>query len=297
MLLSPGDRVAVVAPSGPFPRADFERGLAILSARYRVDHSDALFHHRRYLAGTDSERANALRDAIIRPEPRAIFCARGGYGAARLLPLVPQLRSLHKPLVGFSDITALHAVASGGGRKTVHGPVVTQLPRLPDIDVERLFSILETHLPPAPLQATGSVGQGATEGTLIGGNLSVLASLVGTPFFPNLKGAILLIEDIGERPYRLDRLWNQLLQSRMLEGVRGVAVGDMTDCEEKGADYTSHDVLRELLAEARLPALLGLPIGHGTRNAAVILGARARMDASSLQLEHLESLATTVVGG
>lgn len=290
--LRPFDRVAVVAPAGPFERDAFEAGLRILAERYRPVFDDDLFACTRYLAGDDARRLDELTAALTDASVKAVFAARGGYGSLRLLPkLGPKLRAAGfrpKPVVGFSDITALHGALQAAGWLSIHGPVVTQLGTQPREVAERLFHLLESAASPAPpLTGTPLVG-GVAEGPLIGGNLSVLTRLLGTPYCPPLRGAVLLLEDVGERPYRLDRMWAHLGLAGVFERVRGLALGEFTDCEEPEADYGSAGVLAELARETGLPCLGGLSIGHGPVNLPVPLGCRVRLDAGAGTLEFLE---------
>ena len=289
--LRPGDRVAVIAPASGFERGTFETGLSLLSARYRIEHGDDLFERARYLAGSDARRLAELTGSLADPDIKAVFCARGGYGATRLLtrldasgPAGPP-----KPFVGFSDVTALHLWLQAHGRASIHGPVVTQLGRLSRATVERLFSLLEAPSPARALEGTDSYVGGTAEGPLLGGNLSVLTRLLGTPFMPPLDGAILLLEDQGERPYRLDRMWTHLHQAGVFARVQGIALGTFTACEEPEAPYTSGDVLRELAAESGVPCAAGFPIGHGDANEPVPLGVRVRLEATAARLTFLEA--------
>ena len=292
--LRPGDRVAVIAPASGFDRDAFEAGLARLSSRYRAEHGAGVFERRRYLAGDDARRLGELEAALADPGIRAVFCARGGYGATRLLmrlagrvPPGPP-----KPLVGFSDITALHLWLQAHGRISIHGPVLTQLGRLTEATAARLFALLESALPAAALSGTASYVGGTAQGPLVGGNLSVLTRMLGTPFMPPLDGAILLLEDQGERPYRLDRMWTHLQLAGVFARVRGIALGSFTACEETGANYTSDEVLRDLAASTGLPCAAGFPIGHGDVNEPVPLGVRVRLDATAASLTFLEPAVT-----
>jgi muramoyltetrapeptide carboxypeptidase len=286
--LRPGDVVRLVAPAGPFERDVFEAGLKVLSERYQPRFDEGLFVRTRYLAGDDAHRASQLEAAFADKEARAVFCVRGGYGALRLLPLLAPEHWENKPLIGFSDISALHALLGRVGRVSFHGPVLTQLPRLPAEDVQRLFKLLEERTPPPLLRAQRPVVSGRVEGSLVGGNLAVFSRLVGTPYLPALDGAVLLLEDVGERPYQLDRMWTQLRLAGVLARVAGIALGEFERCEEKDADYTSIQVLEDLAREANKPCALGFPVGHGQRNAALPLGVRVRLDADSGTLEVLE---------
>ena len=288
--LAPGARVAVIAPASAFDRPSFETGLALVGARYDVRHSPAIFERRRYLAGADDRRLTELTAALLDPEIKAVFCARGGYGAMRLLARLTALEaSAPKPLVGFSDITALHLWLQSHGVISIHGPVLTQLGLLPAASLRRLFQLLESSAPAPALHASDTYVAGVAEGPLLGGTLAVVTRLLGTPYLPSLEGAILLLEDVGERPYRLDRMWTHLELAGVLRQVRGIALGSFTNCEEKDADYSAADVLRELAQATGLPCAAGFPIGHGTANEAVPLGARVRLDAAARSLSVLEA--------
>src|SRR5262249_5262017 len=175
-------------------------------------------------------------------------------------------------LVGFSDVTALHLAMQSAGRVTIHGPVVTQLARQSRAALDRLFALLESADPAPSFSGATPLVPGVAEGPLIGGNLSVLSRLLGTSFMPSLRGAVLLLEDVGERPYRLDRMWTHLALAGVFEQVAGMALGDFSLCEEQGADYDSSAVLRSLAEETGLPCAMGFPVGHCDNNFAVPLG-------------------------
>jgi muramoyltetrapeptide carboxypeptidase len=293
--LAPGDRVAVVAPAGPLERESLDAGLRVLGERYEVSWGPGLLSRVRYLAGDDGRRGGELAAALADPGIRGIVAARGGYGCMRLLSEVwpsgdgrQSSPGLAKMLVGFSDVTALHAALQAAGRVSVHGPVVTQLGTQPSSIVDRFFALLENGTaPPSPVRGTPMVG-GVVEGPLLGGNLSVFTRLLGTPWLPDLAGAVLLLEDIGERPYRIDRMWTHLRLAGVFEQVVGLALGDFTDCEDPAGEFTLRDVLEGLVSEAGLPCVGGLPIGHGAVNVPVALGTRARLDGGTGTLSFLE---------
>jgi muramoyltetrapeptide carboxypeptidase len=286
-----GDRVAVIAPASGFERSAFESGLAVIGERYHVKHGAGIFERHRYLAGSDERRLAELQGALTDPGIRALFCTRGGYGATRLLRRLAGVAppGAPKPLIGFSDITALHLWLQGHGRRSIHGPVLTQLARLPAATVARLFALLETASPPPQLQGSETYVGGVAEGVLLGGNLSVFSRMLGTAFMPPLDGAILLLEDQGERPYRLDRMWTHLEIAGVFARVRGIALGSFSACEEPQADYTSADVLRELAVATGLPCAAGFPVGHGEVNEPLPLGVRVRLDAGAARLSFLEA--------
>ncbi len=290
LLLRPRDTVHVVAPAGPFDRPSFEAGLALIAQRYSPQYDSGLFESHRYLAGDDRRRREELSRALLDSRARALFCARGGYGVMRLLPDLPLADMASTMLVGFSDITTLHLALQARGRVSIHGPVLTQLGKQPPDVHERLFRLLEFPEPPPPLTGSATYVPGIAEGRLLGGNLSLVTRLLGTPFMPSLDGAVLLLEDIGERPYRLDRMWTHLRLAGVFERVRGIVLGDFTACEEKDASYTPQDVLRSLAEETGLPCAAGFPIGHGTLNYPVPLGTAVRLDATEARLTFLEGV-------
>lgn len=254
-----------------------------------------------YFAGPDRQRSATLHAAFADADARAILCARGGYGATRLLGALDPTRLVEHPklLVGFSDITALLCWAwTRAGLRSIHGPVITQLATLAPDDQQRLFDLLRGEIP-SPLQAAeGTVLHGGTvEGPLIAGNLEVLRALVGTRAMPSLHGAILAIEDVGERPYRLDRTLTHLLSSGALRGVRGVVVGQLVGCDEpEGGQYGpgAHEVVVERLATLGVPVVTGFEFGHRSdHNAALPFGAPVRLLADDCTLMFLEPVTAT----
>ncbi len=279
--------MAVVAPAGPAPAGRLSRGLARLSERYQVltcydptRPPDRL----PYLAASDLARAEELNRWLADERVSAIFCARGGYGCSRILPLLdaPRLASRRLPLIGFSDITVLHAWANNLGVPTIHGPVVTQLADLPAEDHDALFSLLERgHLD--PLEGLQRIAGGAATGPLVGGNLSLLSHLCGTEHLPPLDGAVLLLEDVGEAPYRIDRKLTHLAQAGVFDRVAGVLLGDFVDCDD--ARTSALAVIADRLGASPVPVAAGAPVGHGRRNRALPLGVRIRLDADAGRLE------------
>lgn len=265
----------LVAPSGPFDLEGFERGVAWLRERYVVSHREDIVARSGFLAGSDARRAGELNEALADPAIDAIVAARGGHGATRILGAldVEQVRAARKLLVGFSDITALHAIWSRAGLRSIHGPMVATLGRQPSAR-ERWIRAVEGEVS-EPIETT-PITPGLAEGPLVGGNLSVLAALVGTPYFPPLEGAVLFLEDVNEAPYRLDRLLTTLRNAGVLGGVRGIALGQFTtSAPEAGTDA----VLRERLGDLGIPVVLGVPSGHVDDNLELPLGAPTRIHA------------------
>lgn len=284
--LRPGARVAVVAPAGPVPREAFAAGAAILGARYRLVHDERIFARTGYLAGGDDERLEELRRALDDATIEAIFCARGGYGLTRILHRLDAAAFARAPklVVGFSDVTALHGWAARAGVTSVHGPVATQLGQLPVEDAEALFALCESPSPPPPLTGLRLLHAGRGEGRLIGGNLEVLTRLVGTPFMPPLDGAVLLVEEVGERPYRIDRQLTHLRMAGAVEKLRGVVVGELAGCAERdGSPPDAETVIAERFADLGVPVLAGAPVGHGGRNRALPHGGLVKLDGDRLE--------------
>ncbi|MEV0133418.1 LD-carboxypeptidase [Dactylosporangium sp. NPDC050688] len=274
----------IVSPSGPTLPERVERGIALLASwGLRVLVGRHVFDRSGYLAGHDDDRLRDLNAAFADPEVRAVVCTRGGYGAQRIVdglrPGVP------KHLVGFSDITALQLAVWRHGRwPSVHGPGAAWFDdRLPATSAASLRAALFTSGPlrsyRSDTEETGAVQVPGppVRGVLLGGNLSMLASTVGTADMPDLTGAILLLEDVAEAPYRVDRMLTHLRRAGALRGVAGVAVGQFTDCAGGGAT-TVADVLREHLGALGVPVLGGLRIGHGVGQETVVLGAVATLD-------------------
>jgi muramoyltetrapeptide carboxypeptidase len=285
----------VVAPSGPIVPDDFARGAAVLSARYQLRYDpDSLFRATGFTAGPDQVRLAELKAALRDPEARAVIMGRGGYGLLRLLAAIDPalLREAAKPIVGFSDGTLLLAQAARAGLASIHGPVVTQVGRLGPEDHAALFAALEQ--PEARQLCSGldALVTGRAEGPLLGGNLEVFSRMLGTPYLPDLRGAILFFEEVGERPYRLDRLLTQLELAGVFQAAAGVVAGEFVGCDEptpsKTASPLASEVLRERLGRLRIPVVLGAPIGHGRHNRAFPYGTRVELDAGAGTLVALE---------
>jgi muramoyltetrapeptide carboxypeptidase len=293
--LAEGDVVRIVAASGPVPQAELEAGALLLAKRYRVRYDPAaLFKAEGFLAGPDEHRLRELDNALADPQCKAVFLARGGYGLLRLLPYIDRARfaANPKPIVGFSDGTALCALAATAGVASIHGPVVTQLGRLPAADREALFGLLERPGQGLLLSELETLIPGRVQGPLLGGNLEVFSRLIGTPFLPDLRGAILFLEDIGERPYKIDRLITHLDLAGVFDAVSAVVVGEFKDCREpEGSRLPSPsaaEVLEERLSRLPIPVVRGGKFGHGDTNAPLPYGTLAELDTRKDALISLE---------
>ncbi|MCM2580187.1 S66 peptidase family protein [Streptomyces meridianus] len=288
--LRAGDRVAVVAPSGPVPRERLDAGLDFLRGwgLVPVAATHTLDRHPRfgYLAGTDEARARDLQDAWCDPSVAAVLCARGGYGAQRIVDLLDwdALRAAGpKAFVGYSDVTALHeAWATRLGLVTLHGPMPASVSFLEDTPSreqlrQALFEPLEPRVLTSPEART--MVPGRASGITLGGCLSLLAAELGTPHArPGAAGGILLLEDVGDRPYALDRMLTQLLRAGWLDGVAGVALGSWEDC---GPYEEVRSVLLDRLGGLGVPVVEQIGFGHCASTATVPLGVPAVLDAEA----------------
>lgn len=295
--VAPGDMLGVFAPSSPFQDERFERGLTALRALGYGVHVHPQVHRRHgFLAGTDAERLAAFHELLADDAIAGVIAARGGYGLHRIIAEVDAdlVRRSRKPIVGFSDITALHGVIQArAGLVSIHGPVVTQLGTLPEADRARLVQVLAGAWDGLTYHADRpAISGGRATGTLVGGCLAVLVAMVGTPHLFVPDDAILLLEDVGEAPYRIDRMLTHLRLAGVLGGVRAVALGDFAECDPpRPGEQTVDEVLAERLGDLGVPVLAGLPIGHGPRNHAIPLGARATVDAEARTLTVARPLA------
>lgn len=296
MPLTPGARIAVIAPAGPFDAAAFEAGLARLRARYEVTFRDDLHSRKGYFAGDDARRLAELHEALVDPSVRAIVAARGGYGSGRLLAsLTPALvRDARKLLVGFSDLTALHALWARAGLRSLHASMVCGLGARSTSDalLARWVAAVEGS-PPETVRGlrTISASRATASGPLAGGNLAVLVSLLGTPYFPPVDGAVLFLEDVGERPYRVDRMLTQLRQAGVFTRVAALVLGAFTDAAPGKDGTTIDDTLAACLGDLGVPVLSGVPSGHVDDNLELPLGARVTVDVDAGTLTFDEGLA------
>jgi len=293
--LVPGDKIRLVAPASPFNRSRLERGRRIIERMGFVPVVDRKeFSSSGFLAGADEKRAQRIQQALLEEETRAVWCIRGGYGSARLLGNLEldRLKRNPKLLIGFSDITALLvSLSSPGGFVTMHAPVVTQLGRVTQSARDWLEKLMTSADAPGKvhLGQFRKIHPGRIRGFLTGGNLALLASLVGTPYLPSLAGAILFIEDTDEQAYRLDRMFNQLVQAGVLKNIFGVVIGSLAGCKPAGRGrHSARSVLERAVATLGVPAVSGADFGHIARNMAMPLGVLAELDANRRTLSLLE---------
>jgi len=289
--LEPNQTVGIIAPSSPVEQSEISEGLRLLTSfPLTVRQGGHLFDRLRYLAGSDRDRVSDLHEMFSDPEVKAVFCARGGYGSARLLQAIDFsiIRNNPKIFIGFSDLTALLiALYKECGFVTIHGPTITNLPH--EKNWEHLSRLITTSQGlRVSFHHGGVINQGKARGTLLGGNLATLCSLLDTPYLPPFDGMILLIEEKGESPYRLDRMLTQLLLSDRLNGLAGLVIGQMVDC---GNNKEVSSLLNERLGGLPVPIVTGLPFGHGGENISLPLGLPALLDTERMVLE-IEEAAT-----
>jgi muramoyltetrapeptide carboxypeptidase len=278
--LHPGDTIGIVTPASPYLAGALQKGLFLLRQwGFRVVLGRKGIHRKGYLAGTDLERARELMDLFLDPDIKALICARGGYGCQRILDLLDYetIKKHPKLFMGFSDVTALlsafHIKADLMG---FHGPMVTTLPQLPLYVQKKVKSILMGHFQmEIPLDRKRVVRPGSARGRLVGGNLTLLSHLIGTPYEPFWDGAILFIEDCGEAAYRLDRLFSHFRIAGVLARISAIVLGTFIGPDNRGISFS---FLKNLLKDLQVPIWGGLPFGHGRMNMPLPVGAPAFLD-------------------
>jgi len=284
--LEPGDTVGVAAPAGPFEAKPLLRGAAVLeSMGFKVRMPSDPKPDRGYLAASDARRAEELHGLFADPDIRGIVCARGGYGAMRILDrLDGDLIGRHpKVLIGFSDITALLVTLyQRWGLVTFHGPMVTSLARAGETTRRALAEAVCGSAPLAFDLADGTtVHSGIVRGPFMAANLTTLCHLIGTPFEPDLAGHVLMIEDCGEAPYRIDRMLTQMRLAGCFDDLAGLLLGTFSD----GA--STEDVVpivADIFGDRPVPTLAGIAAGHGEPNLTLPVGLEAALDADRKRL-------------
>jgi len=306
--LRPGMTVGLVTPASNVPEdQDLHAAMDLVrSLGFLVKPSLNLFSRTQYLAGTDKERADDLNAMFADPDIDAIFCVRGGYGSGRLLRYLDydMIAANPKVIMGYSDITALlNAIYLRTGLVTFHGPIAggnfsdytySQYKKvlIEPASSTRIGEPPEFETSPGVVERDNrltSIVSGVAEGHLIGGNLSLMVTLLGTPFEPNFAGAILFLEDVSEPPYSVDRMLTHLWMAGKLEQVAGIVLGKFSDDGYDSNTFSMEEVLRGRFEPLGIPALRGAMIGHTEDKAVVPLGIRARLDVDAGSLTLLEA--------
>ena len=303
-----GDTVGIVAPAFHFQRDVLDAGCRKLrDLGYKPFYFDSILDQDLYFAGSIERRARELEEMFVREEVRAILCARGGYGANYLLGVLDLMKIERHPKIfcGYSDITTLLTYLTDvAGFVTFHGPMLTtDFPDEDGVDLASWQAALggssewTLELPSSEVKP---LVEGSAEGVLYGGCLSMLIESLGTPYEVRTAGSILFLEDVGEKPYRIDRMLMQLKLAGKLADIRGIVFGEMLDCAPPpGKDYTLQDVILRIVGDLGVPVAFGLRSGHVSRqNITLPIGVRAALDVSSesVSLKLLEP-ATVVAAG
>lgn len=290
--LAPGATLGIAAPASAVDRDALEAGEALLQrAGFRTLRRDDLLDRHGYLAGDDARRAGELMQWVGDPRVDGIVCARGGYGCDRILHRLDAqaVRAAAKPLVGYSDVTSLLLWQQRcAGLSGFHGPM---LERGGDLDPEAVASLaaqLRGELASVTLRGAARL-PGTATGRLVGGSLTLVTSSLGTPWEVPTRRSILLLEDRGERPYRIDRMLQQLRAAGKLRGLAGVGVGDFSTCVERdGQGPSALELIEEMVRSLGVPLVTELPFGHLRRNFAWPTAARATLDGDRGELRILE---------
>jgi len=290
--LRPGDTVAVVAPSSPFEPTLAWVGLGWLARRYRVRFDRGLFTRHGYLAGSDDRRRRELEVALGDPDVRAIVAVRGGYGLSRFVHELDWARFAERPrwIVGFSDVTAIHVETARLGVASIHGSHVTGLGRGDARARAAMVRVLEEPDAPRAFEDLGVFRPGRARGPLVGGNLAILHACAAAGRLALPDGCVLLLEDVTERPYRVDRMLSTLEAGGHLARASAVLLGDFHQCDPGSDRVTVEEVLCERLVRLGVPVAYGFPIGHARRNDPVVLGGPARVELA-------DRSGTVVLGG
>ncbi len=288
--LRPGDTVSIVAPASHLPfkeRELLDIGISRLESQgFRVIYDRAILDEHLYLAGKDEVRAKVLLDAFLNPEVKAIIGTRGGYGSQRILPLLDEnlIRANPKIFIGSSDLTALMIfMQTRCLLVTFYGPMVASK-QFQGENLQALWDTVQGRKPPVLLGKP--LKPGHASGPLVGGCLTAMVHSIGTPYEVNLEGAIFLVEDINEPPYRIDRMLTHLSNAGKLQGIRGAVFGRMPGCDLEGAQGSLlRRVILDTFDKTDIPILFGVPVGHGQRNITVPLGVNSMLDCATGRLE------------
>ncbi|MBW1800969.1 MAG: LD-carboxypeptidase [Deltaproteobacteria bacterium] len=275
-----GEAIGIVAPAGPVAPFELDPSIELLeSLGHPIIPAPHIYQKQDYLAGEDHLRLEDLHDMFLNEQVKAVICVRGGYGTMRLLNHIDfdLIREHPKIIVGYSDITALLlGLYQKTGLITFHGPVIRDMAKKDRKNVEILMRIIRTgEQPEFDLRKATVLKSGTATGNIIGGNLSLICHLVGTPYLPSMKGALLFVEDCGEPIYRIDRMLSHLRLAGLLTEISGLIGGHFQDCgDQKAIDQ----LLVEVVSDEDIPVVSGISIGHGNVNIAFPIGCKAALD-------------------
>lgn len=291
--LKSGDTIGIAAPASPFDRGEFKRGVhALEKLGFAVHHRKDIFDQNRYLAGTDERRAEELVEMFANKRIKAIMFARGGYGSQRVIPLLDDeaIAAHPKPVVGFSDITALlNHLRQSCSVPTFYGPVLTMLGKNAEgVTAQQLAASLTATEPlgQLPCGDARSFREGSASGPLVGGCLSLICSSMGTPYELKAQGAILFIEETGEKVYVLDRMLTQLKNAGVFDEARGIIVGSIV--KHEGEEHDLESMLNDVLGDFDGPIITDFPAGHAHPFVTLPLGLSATLAAQAESKPTLE---------
>ena len=279
--LRPGDSIGIIAPGSPLDKSKFFNGISTLDQMgFRPIFSEELFSANGYLAGPDILRANLLSAAFLDKEIKAVWCGRGGYGSLRILKYIDfKLIQAHpKIFIGSSDISVLlNTLYFKSGLVTFHGPMIESLGNADKLTLKSIRDIffLTDHMLTVNPGKSIVIHPGRATGIVSGGNLATICHLVGTPFQPNYSGHILLLEDIGEAPYRIDRMLTQMKMAQCFDGISGLILGSF---EKSGEIDHIYNIFYDIFRDIDIPILAGFDIGHGYPNITIPFGIKALLD-------------------
>lgn len=284
--LKPGDTIGIAAPAGPFDLNKFMKGKTVLeSMGYQTIYDESIFQNHGFLAGTDLQRADGVNRLFVDPTVQAIVCARGGYGSLRILPFLDfeSIERHPKIFLGFSDISALLATLYDRcGFVSFHGPVVTTLANATGETLAVMSRVLTSGTAFELISENGrAIKPGVSSGPVAGGNLTTLCHMIGTPFEPRFYGKILLLEDVGEMPYRIDRMLTQMKLAGCFNDISGLILGAFENC---GLIDEIDEIFNHIFEDSDIPILAGLDIGHGEHNLTIPIGLAATLDADNHRL-------------
>ncbi len=296
-----GDTIGIIAPSSPTMEENIQKAYdTIVEMGFKVKMGKSPYEKYGYLSGTDEIRAQDINEMFKDTEVDGIICMRGGYGTPRILELIDYdiIRKNPKVFVGYSDITALHiAFNQIAGLVTYHGPMVSSdmLDGFSDFSKESLFKAIMSSEPIGiisnpPEEEIITINGGIAEGSLIGGNLSLITDTMGTPYEIDVKGKILFIEEIGEEPYNIDRMLNQLRLAGKLHEAQGIILGDFKDCNPKDDESLSlEQVINDHIKPIEKPTIYNLQSGHCAPIITLPFGVNVRLDADKKEILILEN--------
>lgn len=297
--LSEGNTIGIVAPSGPENKENIMKNIELLtSLGFKLKFGKNAFNRNGYLAGSDKDRVNDLMEMFIDKTVDLIMCLRGGYGSSRLLPLIDWniIKNNPKTFIGYSDITVLlNEMYRRCNLITFHGPMLTSN-LLEKRTLESLLSTLKNGFKPYCIDSYDShiksFSNSITEGFLVGGNLSLICSSLGTDYEIDTINKILFLEEIGEEPYRIDRMLTQLYNANKLQKCRGFILGHFTNCdtENREKSLSLNEVFKDKILSLNRPTIFNFPSGHDYPNITLPIGAKIRLNCVKCKIQVLESV-------